>query len=415
MRKITISPFISIISILSHTKRCRLFTGVLPGAAFFLFSPAFATDYIVFPGSTMNLTTITGTLSGGAGTLVTSSEYSVRMSGGGLTTRGKSYSACQTPVTVDGYTGTAAVSGRNDIIVGVTGSSSGAKVNIGKSKAAVENKTNIFSIDGVWDSWGKLSSSTASAEGIASNCLYPKKAPISSDGRIYYGGAANSAIGNVPATLNLTLWAYISPTVPYGTYSLTQLFFNQGTSSNTEALIASQQIIYTGDRLIVQAPPCTISAGNNSVVFDNLSTSPTVSASVSDALSVNCGGSQVSASAYIRATAITGTATTDGYGLGLINNDTNESNIDGTGIVVRGELGNSPSKNCSAGNPASSVLFNPSSPLAGYTVTELSGSSYSASVPVQWYALTEQHYHHRGKNESKNNDRYQPLSNRNFF
>lgn len=386
MRKITISPFISIISILSHTKRCRLFTGVLPGAAFFLFSPAFATDYIVFPGSTMILTTITGKLSGGASTMVTDSIYSVRMSGGGLTTIGKSYAVCQTPVTVDGYTGTAAVSGRNDIIVGVTGSSSGAKVNIGKSKEAVVNKTNIFSIDGVWDRQGKLSSSTASAESIASNCLYPAGAP--SDGRIYYGGAANSAIGNVPATLNLTLWAHISPTVPYGTYSLTQLFFNQGTSSNTGGLIASQQIIYTGDRLIVQAPPCTISATNNSVVFDNLSTSPTVSASVSDALSVNCGGSQVSASAYIRATAITGTATTDGYGLGLINNDTNESNIDGTGIVVRGELGNSPSKNCSAGNPASSVLFNPSSPLAGYTVTELSGSSSSASVPVQWYACT---------------------------
>lgn len=382
MRKITISLFISI---LSRTKRCRLFAGVLPGAAFFLFSPAFATDYIVFPGSIMNLTTINGTLSGGTDTAVTFSAYSLRMAGGGLTTSGSSTN-CQKPVTTDGYTGTAAVYGRTDIVAGVTGTSSGAKVNINTSTEAVENKTAIYSIDGVWDSRGKLSSSTASAASLASNCLYPATAPAG--GTIYYGGADNSAIGNVPATLNLTLWAYVSPTVPYGTYSLTQLFFNQGTSISTTSLIASKQIIYTGDRLIVQAPPCTISAGNNSVVFDNLSTSPTVSASVSDVLSINCGGSSVSASAYIRATAITGTATTDGYGLGLINNDTNESNIDGTGIVVRGELGNSPSKNCSAGNPASSVLFNPSSPLSGYTVMELSGSSSSASVPVQWYACT---------------------------
>ncbi|HDF2330295.1 TPA: hypothetical protein PC537_003947 [Morganella morganii] len=379
MRKITISLFISI---LSRTKRCRLFAGVIPGAAFFLFSPAFATDYIVFPGSTMNLTTITGTLSGGTGTQIVDSEYSLRMSGGGLTTQGYFWAECQTPATVNGYIGTPAVNGRTDIVVGVTGTSSGAKVNIGTTEAAVKNKTNIYSIDGVWDSKGKLSSSTASAASIARNCLYPAAAPAS--GRIYYGGAANSAIGNEPAKLNLTLWAYIAPTVPYGTYDLTQLFFNQGTSINTASIIATKQIIYTGDRLIVQPPPCTISAGNNSVVFDNLSTS----ASVSDTLSVSCGGSSASASVYIRATAITGTATTDGYGLGLINNDTNKSNIDGTGIVVRGELGNSPSKNCSAGNPASSVLFNPSSPLAGYTVTELSSSSSSASVPVQWYVCT---------------------------
>ncbi|MBW5405620.1 hypothetical protein ACISK3_11925 [Morganella morganii] len=383
MRKITISLFISI---LSRTKRRQLFAGVLPGAAFFLFSPAFATDYIVFPGSMMNLTAINGTLSGGTGTTITYSGYSLRMSGGGLTTSGASSATCQTPVTVNGYTGTAAVSGRSDIVVGVTGTSSGAKVNIGTSTAEVNGKTKIYSIDGVWDSQGKLSSSTASAASLARNCLYPAAAPTSGD--IYYGGAANSAIGNVPATLNLTLWAYISPNVPYGTYNLTQLFFNQGTSTGTESIIASKQILYTGDRLIVQAPPCTISAGNNSVVFDNLSTTPAVSASVSDVLSVNCGGSSVTARAYIRATAITGTATTDGYGLGLINNETNKSNIDGTGIVVRGELGSSPSKNCSAGNPASSVLFNPSSQLAGYTVTELSGSSSSASVPVQWYACT---------------------------
>ncbi|MCS3432155.1 hypothetical protein [Klebsiella sp. BIGb0407] len=278
------------------------------------------------------------------------------------------------------------MSGRNDIVVGVTGTSSGAKVNIGTSTTDVNNKKNIYSINGVWDSQGKLSSSSASAASIASNCLYPAGAPTS--GNIYYGGAANSAIGNVPATLNLTLWAYISPNVPYGTYNLTQLFFNQGTSIGTEAIIAGKQIIYTGDRLIVQAPPCTISAGNNAVVFDNLSTSQAVSASVSDALSINCAGSSVTARAYIRATGITGAATTDGYGLGLINNETNKSNIDGTGIVVRGELGSSPSKNCSAGNPSSSVLFNPSSQLPGYTVTALSGTSTSASVPVQWYACT---------------------------
>lgn len=383
MRKITIPLFISM---RCRTKRRHLFSGVLPGSAFFLFSPAFATDYIVFPGSMMNLTTINGTLSGGTGTTVTSSTYSLRMSGGGLTTSGANSAVCQTPVTVNGYTGTAAVSGRNDIVIGVTGTSSGAKVNIGKSRAEVKNKTNIYSIDGTWDSRGKLSSSTASAASIARNCLYPAAARTSGD--IYYGGAANSAVGNVPATLNLTLWAYISPTVPYGTYGLKQLFFNQGTSKGTASIIASKQILYTGDRLIVQAPPCTISAGNNSVVFDNLSTSPAVSASVSDTLSVNCGGSSVTASAYIRATAITGTTTTDGYGLGLINNETNKSNIDGTGIVVRGELGYSPSKNCSAGNPESSVLFNPSSSLAGYAVTELSGSSSSVSVPVRWYACT---------------------------
>ncbi|MEX6285789.1 hypothetical protein AB6F89_22905 [Providencia hangzhouensis] len=334
----------------------------------------------------MNLTTITGKLSGGNGEAITYTKYNLRMSGGGLTTSGASSAVCQTPVTVNGYTGTAAVIGRSDIVVGVTGTSSGAKVNINTSTNGVKNKTKIYSIDGVWDSQGKLSSSTASAASLASNCLYPAAAPAGGD--IFYGGAANPAIGNVPATLNLTLWAYISPTVPYGTYNLTQLFFNQGTATVTESLIASKQILYTGDRLIVQAPPCTISVGNNSVVFDNLSTSPTVSASVSDALSINCGSSSVSASAYIRATAITGTATTDGYGLGLINNETNKSNIDGTGIIVRGELGSSPTKNCSAGNPASSVLFNPSSTLAGYKVMELSGSSSSASVPVQWYACT---------------------------
>lgn len=383
MKKIITSPFISI---LSRTKRHRLFAGFLPGAAFFWFSPAFATDYTVFPGSMMQLTTINGTLSGGTGSTVTSSGYTLRMSGGGLTTDGVSNTTCQTPVTINGYTGTAAVSGRNDIVVGVTGTSSGAKVNINTSLEAVNNKTKIYSIDGVWDSRGNLSSSTASAASIASNCLYPAAAPAS--GSIFYGGAANSAIGNVPATLNLTLWAYISPNVPYGTYNLTQLFFNQGTSIATESIIASKQILYTGDRLIVKAPPCTISAGNSSVVFDNLSTTAAASASVSDALSINCAGSSVTASAYIRATAITGTATTDGYGLGLINNETNKSNIDGTGIIVRGELGNSPSKNCTAGNPASSVLFNPLSPLAGYIVTELSVSSNSASVPVQWYACT---------------------------
>lgn len=379
MRKIIISLFISI---RRRTKRCGLFTGVLPGAAFFLSSPAFATDYIVFPGSIMNLTTINGQLSGGKGTDITYTAYSLRMSGGGLTTILSS--TCETPVTVNGYIGTAAVSGRSDVIVGVTGTSTGARVNIGASEKEVKDKTKIYAIDGVWDSRGKLSSSSASASSLASNCLYPAGAPAR--GNIYYGGAANSAIGNVPAKLNLTLWAYVSPTVPYGTYNLNRLFFNQGTAMSIENLIASKQILYTGDRLIVQPPPCTISAGNNAVVFDNLSTSPTGSASVSDALSINCGGSSVSASAYIRATAITGTATTDGYGLGLINNETNKSNIDGTGIIVRGELGSSPTKNCSAGNPASSVLFNPSSTLAGYKVMELSGSSSSASVPVQWYA-----------------------------
>lgn len=384
MRKLTIYLFISIFS---RTKRRWLFTAVLPGAAFFLSSPAFATDYIVFPGSMMNLTTITGTLSGGTGTTIISSIYSLRMSGGGLTTESGSSAACQAPVTVNGYTGTAAVGVRKDIVIGVTGTSSGAKVNIGRNSADVIARSYIYPISGVWDSMGKLSSSSASPASIASNCLYPATAPAGTT-QIYYGGGANSDIGNVPATLNLTLWAYISPTVPYGTYNLKQLFFNQGTSIATTSIIASKQIVYLGDRLIVQAPPCTISAGNNSVVFDNFSNSPAVSASVSDELSINCAGSAVTASAYIRATGITGTATIDGYGLGLINNETNKSSIDGTGIVVRGELGNSPSKNCSVGNPASSVLFNPSSQLPGYTAMALSSSSSNATVPVQWYACT---------------------------
>ncbi|PVZ87883.1 hypothetical protein C9426_09780 [Serratia sp. S1B] len=359
--------------------------GTVGGMALFMLYPAFATDYTVFPGSVMQLITINGQLSGGVGTITTSSAYSPRMAGGGLTTASVD-STCQTPVTVNGYTGTRAVSARSDIVVGVTGTSTGARVNIGSTAAEVSGKQKIYAIAGNWDQYGKISSSSASAESLSRNCLYPAGAP--SSGTIYYSGAANANLGNVPATLNLNVWAYIGPNVPYGTYNLTQLFFRQGVTTGTESLAASRAILVTGDRLIVRAPPCSLSVGKNAVTFTNLSTSSNMSASVSDNLTVNCTGSSVTAKAYVRATGITGTTTADQYGLGLINSDTKESKVDGTGIIIRGELGNSPAKNCSAGNAASSVLFNPQSLLPGYYLVDLAATDRNVSIPLQWYACT---------------------------
>ncbi|EKT60347.1 hypothetical protein [Providencia sneebia] len=365
----------------------KLMMSVLFGAVFFLCSSAFATDYIVFPGSMMKLTTIDGTLSGGVDGTITLSKYSLRMSGGGLTTEGNHSSVCQPAVTVNGYTGIAAVNGRNDVVVGVTGTSTGAKVNIGLSDADVRAKRFVYDIDGVWDSYGKLSSSTASTASMMSNCLYPKGAPTS--GNIHYGGAGNTKINNVPAVLDLTIWAYIGPDVPYGTYPLKQIFFNQGTSITLEKLIASKQVLSSSDRLIVQAPPCTIGIGNTSVVFNNLATSPNMSESIADTLSINCAKSIVSASVYVRATAITGTATSDGYGFGLVNSETQKSNVDGTGIIVRGGIGPNPVKTCTYSSGGGAILFDPASRLPGFYVALLSNySSTDRTFPVQWYACT---------------------------
>lgn len=384
MKKITI-PYTDLIFRRAKRPLLCLTQGAVGGLALIIFCPAFAADYTVFPGSVMHLTSINGRLSGGTGPIITNSGYSVRMAGGGLTTAPVS-SVCQTPVTVNGYTGTAAVGGRNDIVVGVTGTSSGAIVNIGTSSAAVTNKQNLYSIAGNWDKYGKISSSTASAASLNQNCLYPATAP--SSGTIHYGGAGNTSIGNIPATLNLDIWAYIGPDVPYGTYNLTQLFFRQGVSTGTASIIASRAILSSGDRLIVRAPPCTLGVGKSAVTFTNLSTSSDMSPSVTDSLSVNCAGSSVSAKAYVRATGIVGKTTGDHYGLGLTNSETKEAKVDGTGIIVRGALGNSPSKNCSGGNPASSVLFNPQSLLPGYYLVDLSASNRNAVVPLEWYACT---------------------------
>ncbi|KEY59680.1 fimbrial protein [Serratia sp. DD3] len=384
MKNITM-PYSGLVSRRVKRQFLWLRQGAVGGVALFMLCPAFAVDYIVFPGSVMQLTTINGQLSGGTGTTITTSSYSLRMAGGGLTTASID-SSCQVPVTVNGYTGTAAVGGRNDIVVGVTGTSSGAKVNIGTTSAAVSGKQNIYSIAGSWDKYGKISSSTASAASLGRNCLYPSGAP--SSGSIYYTGAANANAGNVPATLNLNIWAYIGPNVPYGTYNLTQLFFRQGVSTSTAALVSSKAILNPGDRLIVRAPPCSLGVGKSTVTFTNLSTSSDMSASVGDSLSVNCTGSSVSAKAYVRATGITGTATADLYGLGLINSDTKQSKVDGTGIIVRGELGNSRAKNCSGGREASSVLFAPQSLLPGYYVFDLSATSRNIAIPLEWYACT---------------------------
>lgn len=383
--KIITTPYANIPSLRAKRQLLCLAQGTVAGFALFMCGPAFAIDYTVFPGSVMQLTVINGQLSGGTGTTITSSTYSVRMAGGGLTTANID-STCQMPVTVNGYTGTAAVSGRNDIVVGVTGTSNGARVNIGTSSTAVTNQQNIYPIAGSWDQYGKISSSTASAASLSLNCLYPLGAPTS--GSIYYTGAANSSAGNVAATLNLNVWAYIGPNVPYGTYNLTQLFFRQGVSTGTATIVASKTILATGDRLIVRAPPCTLGVTKTAVTFTNLSTSADMSASVSDNLSVNCTGSSVTAKAYVRATGITGTATTDQYGLGLINSETKQSKVDGTGIIVRGELGNFPEKNCSEGKASSSVLFAPQSLLPGYYLLDISTTNRNVAIPLEWYACT---------------------------
>ncbi|MEZ2759594.1 hypothetical protein ACBQ54_18000 [Providencia vermicola] len=355
------------------------FVSIALGLSVMLSASAWSANYTVYPGSMMKLTNIQGILAGGTGTTITSSTYgNPRAAGGGFTFKSDD-ATCNPATTVNGYTGLRVISSE-DIIIGATGRSSGAIANIADTSIAVSNQTNLYPVDGTWDTYGKLSSTTASSHSISYNCLYPKNAPT---GYIYYGGANRSAIGTKAATLNLSIWAYIGPNVPYGTYTPRAVYFVQGVSNGTQALIASRAIIGATDRIIVAPPPCSISVSNSSINFGTR-----LSETVLDALSINCNASPVTAAVYVKATAIQGTPTSDGYGLGLINTETNESNVDGTGIIVRGSIGPTASENCANGDPNSAILFDPNSMLPGYFVTNLSPAGNTNNILLGWYLCT---------------------------
>lgn len=270
-------------------------------------------------------------------------------------------------VNIDNRRGVKAV--RDKIIVGLTGTISGAKIQLCNSKEAKECRTYSGSI--TYDDNG-FASVSGDADPASADYLCAGIQPPWGRDDTYYTGANNPEWGNRGANFNLNIWIYVPVGTPPGNYQVTHpsLIVQGAGISNTNNNII--KMLDSSDTITVLPPPCTISVQDTITFMD---TSPDSSMKVVDQLIYQCGdvGQTAGLDAFLVAypTATIATTSTE---LPLV--------IDGTkpGGVIRGFLGSNAINDAGCNDAATSLQFNATFSSKLGIVT--SGSQ--ASIPLVW-------------------------------